>query len=48
MENADNEAAIEKDDHVDDGVGVKNKRKFKDVVKQLFFSKKKWVGERHT
>lgn len=41
MENADNEVAIEKDDHVDDGVGVKNKRKFKDVVKQLFFSKKK-------
>lgn len=41
MEDADNEAAIEKDDHVDDVVDVKNKRKFKDVVKQLFFSKKK-------
>ena len=40
MENTPDEVSVERDDHVDD-VSVKNKRKFKDVMKQLFSSKKK-------
>lgn len=40
MENTPDEVTVDKDDHVDD-VSVKNKRKFKDVMKQLFSSKKR-------
>ncbi|XP_078349665.1 uncharacterized protein LOC144634547 isoform X3 [Oculina patagonica] len=40
MENTPDEVSVERDDNVDE-VSVKNKRKFKDVVKQFFSSKKK-------
>ena len=40
MENTPDKVTVDRDDHADD-VGVKNKRKFKDVMKQLFSSKKK-------
>lgn len=40
MENTQDEVSVERDDQVDD-VSVKNKRRFKDVMKQFFSSKKK-------
>lgn len=40
MENTQDELSVERDDQVDD-VSVKNKRRFKDVMKQFFSSKKK-------
>lgn len=40
MENTPNEGSVEIDNHVDD-VSVKQKRKFKDVMKQFFSPKKK-------
>ena len=40
MESTPDEVTVDKDDHVDDAT-IKNKRKFKDVMKQLFSSKKK-------
>lgn len=42
MENTPDEATVDRDDQVEN-VNAKNKRKFKDVMKQLFSSKKKWV-----
>ena len=41
MENTPDQVTVDRDDHADDVAGVKNKRKFKDVMKQLFSSKKK-------
>lgn len=40
MENTPDDVSVEREDHVDDA-SVKNKRKFKEVVKQFFSSKKK-------
>jgi len=40
MENTPNEGSVQIDNHVDD-VSVKQKRKFKDVMKQFFSPKKK-------
>jgi len=45
MENTPDEATVDRDDQVEN-VSAKNKRKFKDVMKQLFSSKKKHNSSR--